>query len=150
MEIITKNHNDRILITPEGNEIPIHDGQCIQYTGIYYTTQKRYSLDNVETRFVGMIHRCRYRYDTGIMGIYVHPLYMWLEGEWRRIPKLNPPKTKYFFYPHLLMLPQYCMTHCYALDYLHTCEPAVLSDYTHITRDFDLNYFWNETEEESV
>jgi len=143
MEITIKN-NHRTLTKTDGTEVPVEDGDYVKYTALYYNNPNDiYSLNSLETAFVGIIHRCRYRYDTGITGIYIKPLYIFIDGEWNRIVNLNPPKTKYFLYPHLLMIPPHSFSQCYALEYLHTCEPVSLADYTHITREFDLGYFWN-------
>ena len=63
-----------------------------------------------------------------------------MKSEWYEIVALNAPKTKYFFYPHLLMLPQYnnYPSGYYPLYFLDTCEKSSLDDFIHIQKTYDL------------
>jgi hypothetical protein len=142
MSIIIKDNN-RILIKENGTEIIINDGDIIQYTGIYYKpTNEIVKMVEIETTFVGVIESCRYRYDTGIEGIYVKPLYIWdmVSSEWYKILDLKPPQTKYFLYPHLLMLSQHNnYPSCYyPLYFLNTCENKSLDEFINIQKTFNL------------
>jgi hypothetical protein len=142
MEIIVKNNN-RILIKENNTEINISDGDIIQYNGIYYKhINDIVDTVNIETKFIGIVETCRSRYDTGIQGIYVKPLYIWntIDKEWYKIIDFDIPITKYFFYPHLLMLPQYnyypsCYYPLYLLD---TCENTSLDKFINIHKTFSL------------
>jgi hypothetical protein len=142
--IIQKNGN-RILIPTHGPEVNINNGDIIRYTGNYYKTI-RDIVDvewvKIETTFIGVVESCRSRYETGIQGIYVKPLYIWDIGnsEWYKIHYSNPrPKSKYFLYPHLLMLPEHQYSLCYNIIYsLDTCENTSLEKFRHIEKTFDL------------
>ena len=144
MKIIIKN-NKRLLIKDDNTVIDISDGMIIQYKAIYYK-KLSYNLSDfyqIETLFVGIIETDRYRYDEGITGIYIRPLYIWnLEKvQWNKIIDY-PPHKKYFLYPHLLMLPNtyYQSNSIYTFE---TCENKSLDEYNHITELFDLNKIYN-------
>jgi len=83
------------------NKIQYNVGDTIQYTAILYKKNEK-----IETSFIGNITSKRYRYDVGDVGIYVAPLYVLYCGEWYKT-LFQPPKNKYFLYPHLLMKPEY-------------------------------------------
>jgi hypothetical protein len=141
MEIVTIN-NTHILIKENGTEVNINDGDIIQYTGIYYKKiNDIVRTVQIETTFVGVIETSRYRYDTGVTGIYIKPIYIWdiINNEWLKIVNLNPPTTKYFLYPHLLMLPQYIYGHGYPLNFLQTCENKSLDEFINIKKEFNLD-----------
>lgn len=142
MEIIIKNNN-RILVKENGIEVNINDGDIIQYTGIYYKKiNDIVRCVNIETNFIGKVETYKARYNTGIMGIYVKPLYIWdmVKSEWLKIVNLNPPETKYFLYPHLLMLSQYryCPSGYNPLYFLDTCENKSLHEFRDIENTFIL------------
>lgn len=142
LSIIIKNNN-RILIKENGIEVNINDGDIVQYTGIYYKIiNDIVEMVKIETTFIGIVETCKGRHDTGIEGIYINPLYIWdiMNSEWYKIVNLNPPKTKYFFYDHLLVLPQYnnyppCY---YPLYFLNTCENKSLDEFINIEKSFNL------------
>lgn len=143
MKIITKNSN-RILIKENGTEVNINDGTIIQYSGIYYKTiNDIVKTVEIETTFIGLVETERFKYDNGIEGIYVKPLYIFniMNNEWYKIVNLNPPKTKYFLYPHLLMLPQhnYYPSCYYPLYLLNTCENKSLNEFINIQKTFNLS-----------
>ena len=122
MKIIDEKNNVRILIKDDNSEINISDGQFIKYTGIYYKNST--NLEDIETSFYGIIECCRYRYDLGTTGIYIKPLYIFLNNEWYKIINYINPTNKYFLYPHLLMLPN--IYHYYKpLYFLDTIENVV-------------------------
>jgi len=118
MKIIDKN-NTRILIKNDNSEINISDGQFIKYTGIYYKNSS--NPEDIETSFYGIVECSRYRYDTGTTGIYIEPLYIFLNNEWLKIINYTKPIKKYFVYPHLLMLPN-ISHYCKPLYFLDTIE----------------------------
>jgi hypothetical protein len=145
MTIIIKNNN-RILIKENGTEVNISDGEIIQYSGIYYKTiNDIVKIVKIETTFIGVVEICRYKYDTGIEGIYVKPLYIWdtMNNEWYKIINLKPPKKKYFVYPHLLLSTQYNnYPSCYyPLYFLNTCENKSLDEFSYIHKVFNLQSF---------
>ena len=137
MKIIMEN-NVRILVKDNNDTININNGKIIKYTGIYYKkkSQKIIDYDEIQTKFIGIIETERYRYDEGIMGIYVKPLYIEMD-EWHKVINYKEPK-KYFFYPHLLMLPEKYY-HFHPLYFLDTCENVLLEDFNHITKTFILD-----------
>lgn len=152
MKIIIENNN-RILIKDNFLKINMNDGNIIQYTGIYYTPIKDNDKpkdndtpkDNdkpveIETTFIGIIEGEKYRYNSGIFGIYIKPLYILdiINNEWLKIINYKEPKEKYFLYPHLLVLPEYSYNYCYHLRFLQTCENIDLDKFINITKTFDL------------
>jgi hypothetical protein len=137
---ITIKNNNRILIKENLKEVNINDGSIIQYTGIYYKEiNDIVRTVQIETTFIGIVESERYRYDEGITGIYVKPLYIWsiMNGEWLKIVDLNTPHTKYFLYPHLLSLPNKTH-HCTPLYFLDTCENKSLDDFIDIQKTIQL------------
>jgi hypothetical protein len=132
MTTITEKDGHRILIKESDVEVNVNDGDVIQYEGIYYKTVNN-SIEPVKTTFVGVVKCGRSTYYTGVEGIYVKPLYVLdtLADEWYKIVGLEPPKTKYFYYPHLLMLSQHNMyPSCYYPIYsLDTCENKSLDEF---------------------
>ena len=139
MKIIIKN-NYRILVKDDGSEVNINDGDIVQYTGLYYNHIKNETanLSTIETGFIGIIETQRSREDI-IQGIYIKPLYIWSKvgSEWMKINDYEYPITKYFLYPHLLMLPE-THYHYKPLYFLHTCENKSLSDFNNIIKEFSL------------
>lgn len=123
---IIKNAN-RILIKENGEEINMNDGDIIQYTGHYYKhVNDIVNMVTIETTFIGVVETCRFRYDTGIEGIYV-----------------KPSIKKYFVYPHLLMLSRHNnYPSCYyPIFSLNTCENKSLDEFINIQKTFDLCEF---------
>jgi hypothetical protein len=140
MKIIIENQK-RILIKDNEEEVNINDGDIIQYTGIYYKLiNDIVEMVEIEITFVGIVDGDKGSHHNGTEGIYVKPLYIWnkMKSEWNKIINLEPPKSKYFFYPHLLMLPQYS-SYSFPLYYLHTCENRSLSEYLNITKTISLD-----------
>ena len=140
MKIIVKNYK-RILVKDDGLEVNIDDGEVVQYNGVYYNCIKNeiYDVFEKETIFVGIVLTKRSSEDI-IQGIYIKPLYIWsiLNSEWLKINDYKPPVTKYFLYPHLLMLPE--MYYNYKpLYFLNSCRNIQLSDFNSITKEFSLN-----------
>uniref|UniRef100_A0A6C0IEX8 Uncharacterized protein n=1 Tax=viral metagenome TaxID=1070528 RepID=A0A6C0IEX8_9ZZZZ len=139
MKIVIKNNN-RVLEQHDTNDLIINDGDIIMYTGIYY--KKIFDIVDiaeVRTQFIGKI--ATYRADTtGITGIYIEPLYIWdnRNGDWCKIVDYKYPTTKYFLYPHLLMLPE-TDYHYKPIYTLHTCKNCDLDNYKDITKTFCLH-----------
>jgi hypothetical protein len=83
------------------------------------------------------------KYDKGIIGIYVKPLYIFdiINNEWLKIINFAQSKKKYFLYPHLLMLSQYnnCVgTGHNPLYFLNTCKNKSLDEFIKIEKTFNL------------
>lgn len=144
---ITSKNNKRILVYKDKKnkkKVDISDGNIIQYTGIYYKSKTNnsdiYTLNESKTKFIGKIITNRGD-SIGITGIYIEPLYMLDKNicEWVKINNYEPPKNKYFFYPHLLMLPDKYYHHK-PLYFLHTCEQSDLSDFFYVNKTIDLDY----------
>lgn len=137
MKIIV-NNKGRYLIKNNNEKININNKQIIQYTGIYYKNiNDIFNTLYIETTFIGIIESERYRYDSGITGIYIRPLYILLDGEWYKIYNFKNPEQKYFSYPHLLMLPNYNYTYK-PLYYFHTCINVSLDDFTNVNKTLEL------------
>jgi hypothetical protein len=144
MEIIIKN-NQRILIK-DNQEINISDNKIIKYKGIYYKPNKvnenNYLYNNLietETEFIGIIETHKYRYDTGIMGIYVKPLYIYYNNIWNKIVNYMNPTKKYFLYPHLLTLDNNYNNYK-AMNFLDTIDTQFIDNFNfeNIVNTFDL------------
>lgn len=138
ISIIIKN-NKRILINTN-KEIDISDGEIIKYEGIYYKKiNDIIETIEISTIFIGIVETHRSEYNTGIIGIYIKPLYIFniLNNEWNKIINYESPKTKYFLYPHLLILPDADYNY-HPLKLLHTCEIESLNNFINITKTFSL------------
>lgn len=133
--------NNRILIKDDDEKINISDGQIIQYTGVYYKTiNDIINIVEIETTFIGVIICEKYRFDEGILGIYLEPLYIWdkLNSEWNKIINYEHyPKHKYSLYPHLLILPKH-FYHFHPLYFLHTCKNKTLNEFNNVNKTFTL------------
>lgn len=140
MKIIIKN-NRRLLVKDDGSEVNIENGDVVEYNGIYYNYTKNeiYDVFEKETKFVGIVETQRSREEI-IQGIYIKPIYIWsiVNREWLKINDYKPPVTKYFLYPHLLMLPEMDY-HYKPLYFLNTCYNIELSDFNSITKEFSLS-----------
>ena len=146
MKIIYRHNNDnrnnlnRVLVKDDGSEVNIDDGVVVEYTGVYYNCIKNEICDlfKTETLFVGIVETQRSR-EGIIQGIYIKPIYIWsiLNSEWLKINDYKPPVTKYFLYPHLLMLPE-MYYHYKPLYFLSSCRNIQLSDFNSITKEFSL------------
>ena len=134
MEIIIKN-NEHLLIKDNNELVNISDNCIIEYTGIYYKTLNDIT-EEIETTFIGSIE-CKRITDYEIIGIYINPLYILHENEWKKIANYKLPENKYFLYPHLLILPKYHY-HYKPLYFLHTCKNNFLYNFRHITETFNL------------
>ena len=137
---IDTNNGQRILIKDNETVININDGNIITYSGIYYKiVNDIVHKAEIKTMFIGKVET-HISDTTGFTGIYVIPLYIWneLNYEWNKIANYTHPTTKYFDYPHLLMLPN---AHYYGNNNLHTlnsitnAEPSL---YTNVTTLFYL------------
>lgn len=132
----------RTLIKDDNTMFRINDGDIVKYTGIYY---KRELINTIpletECTFIGKIYCERSRYDTGITGIYIDPLYIFYdnsntpgERKWHKIINYKLPAQKYFYYPHLLMLPV-SYYHFMPLHFLHTIENISLDEFENANSD---------------
>ena len=97
------------LIKTDNTMVNVNDGEIIKYQGIFYKKKQdstyAYCLDETPTDFIGKVFCMKYYCYSGIVGIYVVPLYMFLNGKWNKITNFTHPLGKYFLYPHLLTLP---------------------------------------------
>ena len=139
---IIKTEKKRILIKENKNNkngIDISNGNIIEYTGIYYKNIKDIiKLIKIETKFIGIIENHKYRYDTGIIGIYIKPLFIYYDDKWNKIINYKEPKNKYFFYPHLLVLPDKYY-HYHSLYFIDSIENKNLIDIHNFSENnFDL------------
>jgi hypothetical protein len=136
---IKSNNNKRMLMKDNNETVNINDGEIIQYNGTFYkdNIEISYSKDIIETDFIGIVETHRSKL-AEITGIYVKPLYIYYENEWYKIINLKPPTQKYFYYPHLLMLPQHNYVYL-PQHFLHTCENRSLNDFVDITKTLDIN-----------
>ena len=143
MKIIIKN-NKRILVNYDKKEVDISDDTIIEYIGIYYKPKTNsvniQDINVSECRFIGKIEISK-KDKVETIGIYIMPLYLWDKAtfEWVKINNYEPPKNKYFLYPHLLMLPDKYYHHR-PLYFLHTCKQIDLSKFTNVTKTINLHY----------
>jgi hypothetical protein len=122
--------------------VEINNGSIVKYTGILYKKIKNSQEHfKIETEFIGRIEEYKSNHENGYEGIFIAPLFIYNSffNQWKRIINYSPPKygNKYFFYPHLLMLPDFHSNH-YPLYYLETCENVNLKDYEDINETFEL------------
>lgn len=143
---IERNQEENLVLfkKDENNSIiNINNGAIIQYKGIYYKKKENDSINTleIETFFVGKIDEYKYNHENGYEGIFVQPLFILneLTQEWKRITNYSPPThdNKYFYYPHLLMLPPFHSYHN-PLYFLHTCKNVNLDDFKDIALTFEL------------
>lgn len=122
--------------------VNVSDGEIVKYTGIYYKPSDNVSSAaplEQEATFIGEVECQRSRYDVGITGIYIIPLYIFFPSsssddtnlehlKWHKITNYRPPTNKYFNYPHLLMLPQHYYNYK-PLYFTHTIENISLKEF---------------------
>lgn len=138
--------NNRILTKDNKEKVNISNGQIIQYTGIYYKPINNpinfiETKTEIESTFIGIVLAERYSFDTGISGIYIEPLYILNKekNEWNKIINYKSPEQKYFYYPHLLLLPNHYY-HFQPLYFLHTCINKSLDEFNNINETFNLDF----------
>jgi hypothetical protein len=132
-------NNDRLLINGE-KKININDEEILEYTGCYYrNTNNHASFNWEETQFIGKVSCHRSFHEDGITGIYIHPLFIYSKSknQWLKIINYIQPTSKYFYYPHLLLLPDK-FYNFHPLYFLHTCINTDLSRFENINDTFDL------------
>jgi len=144
MRIDYHDYYSRTLIKDNNEEVNINNGSILEYSGIYYKTiNDIVRLAEVQTKFIGIVTTYRSLYGV-VTGIYIDPLYIWnqVKNEWHKITNYKPPKTKYFLYPHLLVLSPIdnCSTgtEYKPLYFLDTVINRNLDDFSHITNTFSL------------
>jgi hypothetical protein len=156
MEIVIDINRQRILKKEDGTEVNVGDGSYVQYTGIHYDSEssrnssesKPYWYQNaflpqdvkaIERKFIGKVITYRSYYEV-IQGIYVLPLYIWDDvlQEWNKIANIKEPGyQKYFYYPHLQMIPGEVYHHL-PLYFLQTFENVDINYYQEIKKPFYL------------
>ena len=131
---------NRILIKDDNSSVNITDGSIIKYVANYYVKNpdSPYSPHIFETEFVGKVECIRSDID-GAAGIYVSPLYILYKEQIHRIInyKHTNPSGKYFYFPHLLMLPEK-EYHYYPIYTLHTVENTTLDKYDYVVKTIDI------------
>ena len=142
MQIVLEANNNRVLIKDNGERVTINNGDIIEYTGIYYKTiNDIVTMVEIRTTFIGAVDFARTTNVSGIIGIYVKPLYIRdkIRNEWNKIVHFKPRDDKSFlYYPHLLLLPDIYHEH-FPLYFLQTCKNRRLEDYSHICKCFSLD-----------
>lgn len=150
----------RLLIKDDDSMYNISDGEIIKYTGIYYVPDPNNSIPlEVEATFIGKIECERYHNSSGISGIYINPLYIFYDdsngpgceagpefnkGKWHKIINYKIPHQKYFYYPHLLMLPE-THYHFQPLYFFNTVEKVSLVEFVQNTSnigEMELDYIY--------
>jgi hypothetical protein len=134
MKIIVDNCKRFLEKTNE--YIDISDGAIVKYTGLYYTMRDN-SITQAEYKFVGRIEIER-RVNNETIGIYIRPLYILADDEWRKIINYRYPHSAHFFYPHLLLLSN--TNYLRPLYFMDTIEAADICDYIGINKYFELDY----------
>ena len=94
---------NRVLIKDDGSCVCLENDAIVEYTGIYYRKNK-YGHVTFERKFIGCVE-CDRSKEENMTGIYIKPLYMLIDKKWYKITNYQCPISKYFLYPHLLMLP---------------------------------------------
>jgi len=131
---------NRTLIKENGTEVSVHNGANIKYTANYYTKNLvtcRY--DHQEVPFVGRIISGRIT-DTITVGIFIRPMYIFVNEEWMRIINYKDPMYRsYFLYPHLLGLAKESSYR--SILQTESITFAVISDYDSPSmKELDLEY----------
>ena len=143
MKIIVNEHNKRILLKDNGEQVNINNGDIIQYTGIYYKTiNDIVKMVEIETTFIGSVDWGKTTNDINFTGIYVNPLYIRdnIKNEWNKIVSFKPRADESFlYYPHLLLLPDMRVSTWFPLYFLHTCTNEKLDNFSHIYKCFSLD-----------
>ncbi len=93
----------RKLIKDDNTQIQIGDKQLVEYKGFHYKSYQNGFL-SMCTKFIGLVECPKIKnYET--VGIYIKPMYVLSDNQWYKIINYIEPTTKYFLYPHLLLLP---------------------------------------------
>jgi hypothetical protein len=103
MSLFIGSDNNRVLLKGEGITVSVHNGAFIEYLGNYYTKNLvKYRYDHQVVPFIGRVASARIK-DAVTIGIFIHPLYVYLENEWYKIINYKDPVYRsYFLYPHLI------------------------------------------------
>jgi hypothetical protein len=130
MNIIV-NNNKRLLIKENNDILDISDEKIIKYTGMYYLKNDiTIEINKIKTKFIGKIESEKYNYETGTYGIYIKPLYIWKtkKQKWFKIINYKEPAYKsYFYYPHLVQIPD-SREHFCSLYLIETIEELNLEE----------------------
>jgi hypothetical protein len=109
------------------------EGEIVKYVANYYYEYDPECMSNYITKykfivaqFIGKI-RCSKVRNSETIGIFIEPMYLYLDNKWHKIVGYKEPIYKScFLYPHLLMLPNTYSTN--AIHMLHTVVPVTLED----------------------
>jgi hypothetical protein len=113
---ITDYNEARRLIKDDNTQIQIGDKQLVEYKGFQHSRNENGFL-SICTIFIGVVECPKIKnYET--VGIYIKPMYVLIDNQWHKIINYVEPRTKYFLYPHLLVLPDeyYNYKPLYTLD----------------------------------
>jgi len=119
------NNKKRFLIKENNDLVDISNDVIVKYTGMYYLKNDIYiGMNNIKTKFIGIIECEKYHHEVGTYGVYIKPLYIWKTKtqEWCKIINYKEPAYKsYFYYPHLLQIPE-SREHFCSLYFTETIE----------------------------
>jgi hypothetical protein len=132
--------NNRVLVKREGVTVLVHNEALIEYLGNYYTKNLvKYRYDHQVVPFIGKVASARIK-NAVTVGIFIHPLYVYLENEWYKIVNYKVPVYRSFFlYPHLITSERES-SYRFNLE-LESIQPAVLPEIDFIgMKQLDLEY----------
>jgi hypothetical protein len=124
----------RFLFHDNGIRVDVTNDMTVQYRGYLYlernpdtdATNTTEIYDFIEFPFIGRVERARISCSK-IEGIYIVPLYIYINEQWKKITNYTEPVYKQsFFYPHLITLPHTHYTNC--IHTLHTVEEILIVD----------------------
>lgn len=138
MHISLINNNRTLHI--DDTQIDVNDKQILEYTGNYYiNTNDIMNMKIIETKFIGIINCHKSYHEIGIYGLYIDPIFIYsnTKNKWLKIKDYRATTYKYFYYPHLLILPE-TNSNFYPIYSLHTCKNISLNEFNNINESFDL------------
>ena len=105
---------DGILFKENGEQVNVKENSIVEYVG-----REKWTMNT--KKFIGKVV-CHKTVAEECIGIYIEPMFIEGEGEnkdWKKITDYVEPMTKYFDYPHLLVLPNKSSN---GLEYLIFCH----------------------------
>jgi len=125
----------RFLLHDNGIRVDVTNYMTVQYKGYLYLERNSdvediedvlKVYDFIEFPFIGRVERAKISCSK-IEGIYIVPLYIYINEQWKKITNYEEPIYKQsFFYPHLITLPITYYTNC--IHTLHTVEEILIVD----------------------
>jgi hypothetical protein len=114
------NLNSVILTKDDSTILELNNNNYIKYLGIYYVDKNK-----TKTYFIGKYtsYKSIYTYQNEIIGVYILPLYIYLENEWYKIINYQNliNENKQILYPHLISIYNFYSEYN-SLPYAHTIE----------------------------